>query len=95
MRRKPGVAKGPAGYGGEKGREADAFERISWDEGLEFIAEKFKRTAEEFGPESILPYSYAGDAWAARLWLDRPALLPSAGSVAARRTIAPRRGALR
>src|SRR5271154_6635549 len=30
MRRKPGVTKGPAGYGRVKGREADAFERISW-----------------------------------------------------------------
>src|ERR1700674_3575951 len=29
MRRKAGVPKGPAGYGGVRGREADAFERIS------------------------------------------------------------------
>jgi anaerobic selenocysteine-containing dehydrogenase len=56
MRRKAGVAKGPL----PKGREAEAFERISWDEALEFIAEKLKATAAEFGPESVLPYSYAG-----------------------------------
>ncbi len=56
MRRKAGVPKGPL----PKGREAEAFERISWDEALEFIAKKLKHTAAEFGPESILPYSYAG-----------------------------------
>jgi anaerobic selenocysteine-containing dehydrogenase len=60
MRRKPGVAKGPAGYGGVKGREAEAFERVSWDEALGVVSEKLKAVAEEFGPESILPYSYAG-----------------------------------
>ncbi len=60
MRRKMGAAKGPAGYGGVKGREADAFERISWDEALDFIAEKLTAVAAEFGPESVLPYSYAG-----------------------------------
>ncbi len=60
MRRKPGAPKGPAGYNSIKGREADAFERISWDEALDFIAQKLKNIAAEFGPESILPYSYAG-----------------------------------
>jgi anaerobic selenocysteine-containing dehydrogenase len=48
MRRKAGVPKGPL----PKGREAEAFERISWDEALEFIAKKLKQTAAEFGPES-------------------------------------------
>jgi len=56
MRRKAGVPKGPL----EKGREAEAFERISWDEALGIVAEKLKAAAEEFGPESVLPYSYAG-----------------------------------
>ena len=56
MRRKAGVAKGPL----PKGREAEAFEKISWDEALAFVAQKLKTTAEEFGPESVLPYSYAG-----------------------------------
>src|SRR3984885_12695448 len=36
------------------------FERISWDEALDEIASKLKSIGEEFGPESILPYSYAG-----------------------------------
>ena len=56
MKRKAGVAKGPL----VKGREAEAFERITWDEALELIANRLRKTAEEFGPESVLPYSYAG-----------------------------------
>jgi molybdopterin guanine dinucleotide-containing S/N-oxide reductase-like protein len=50
------VAKGPL----VKGRERDAFEEIGWDEALDAIARKLKKIAEEHGPESILPYSYAG-----------------------------------
>lgn len=56
MRRKAGVPKGPLA----QGCEAEAFERISWDAALEFVAKKLKQTAAEFGPESVLPYSYAG-----------------------------------
>jgi anaerobic selenocysteine-containing dehydrogenase len=56
MRRRPGVAKGPL----PQGREADAFERISWDEALDHIAARLKEIAKAHGPESILPYSYAG-----------------------------------
>src|SRR6202044_919074 len=51
MRRKAGVLKGPAGYGGVPGREAEAFERISWDEALDETAAKLKKIAAEFGPE--------------------------------------------
>ncbi len=36
------------------------FERTGWDEALDTIAEHLRRAGEEFGPESILPYSYAG-----------------------------------
>jgi anaerobic selenocysteine-containing dehydrogenase len=36
------------------------FERISWDEALDTIAERLTATAREFGSESVLPYSYAG-----------------------------------
>jgi anaerobic selenocysteine-containing dehydrogenase len=36
------------------------FTRISWDEALDTIAHKLTETAREFGPESILPYSYYG-----------------------------------
>ena len=56
MRRKAGVPKGPL----PKGSERDAFERISWHEALDFVAMKLKQIAAESGPESILPYSYAG-----------------------------------
>src|SRR6202008_112952 len=45
MRRKPGVAKGQAGYGRVTGREADAFERIGWDEALDLIAERLAAIA--------------------------------------------------
>ncbi|WP_263382973.1 molybdopterin-containing oxidoreductase family protein [Granulicella arctica] len=56
MRRKAGIAKGPLA----KGREAEAFERITWDEALDEIAARLTGIAAEFGPESVLPYSYAG-----------------------------------
>jgi anaerobic selenocysteine-containing dehydrogenase len=56
MRRKPGVPKGSLA----QGCEAEAFERISWDEALDEVAAKLQKIAAEFGPESILPYSYAG-----------------------------------
>ncbi len=43
---------------GAKG--AGRFERVSWDEALAEVAERLTAIAAEFGPESILPYSYAG-----------------------------------
>jgi anaerobic selenocysteine-containing dehydrogenase len=36
------------------------FTRITWDEALDTIAGKLKAVARDSGPESILPYSYAG-----------------------------------
>src|ERR1700733_6110138 len=57
MRRKPGAPKGKM----PNGREADVFEPIGWDEALDLIAERLRRIAQEHGPESILPYSYAGN----------------------------------
>jgi anaerobic selenocysteine-containing dehydrogenase len=56
MRRRAGVPKGPL----PKGREPEFFERISWDRALDEIAFRLKQIETEFGPESILPYSYAG-----------------------------------
>jgi anaerobic selenocysteine-containing dehydrogenase len=56
MRRRAGMPKGPL----EQGREAEAFERISWDEALDLIVAKLQKIANEFGSESVLPYSYAG-----------------------------------
>jgi len=56
LKRKSGVAKGPL----LRGREQEAFERVSWDEALDAIAARLQKISDEFGPESILPYSYAG-----------------------------------
>lgn len=36
------------------------FQRISWDEALDTIAERLGAISNEYGPESILPYSYGG-----------------------------------
>ena len=36
------------------------FERISWDDALDFVAAKLKSVAADFGPEAVLPYSYGG-----------------------------------
>jgi anaerobic selenocysteine-containing dehydrogenase len=36
------------------------FARISWDEALGTIAAQLTNASREFGPESVLPYSYAG-----------------------------------
>jgi anaerobic selenocysteine-containing dehydrogenase len=43
---------------GAKG--AGKFTRISWDEALGEIADRFKEIAATYGAEAILPYSYAG-----------------------------------
>jgi molybdopterin guanine dinucleotide-containing S/N-oxide reductase-like protein len=56
LRRKPGVPKGPLA----RGREFESFDRITWDEALDAIAARLKQIADQYGPESILPYSYAG-----------------------------------
>src|SRR4051812_34665872 len=36
------------------------FERISWDEALDKVAEGLQSVSDAYGPEAILPYSYAG-----------------------------------
>lgn len=36
------------------------FERISWDDALDFMAAKLTSVAADFGPEAVLPYSYGG-----------------------------------
>src|SRR5450830_543929 len=43
---------------GDKG--SGRFERITWDEALDTIAERLGAVSEEFDPEAILPYSYGG-----------------------------------
>ena len=56
LKRKAGVPKGRLA----KGRELEAFEQISWDEALNAIADRLQKISDAYGPESILPYSYAG-----------------------------------
>jgi anaerobic selenocysteine-containing dehydrogenase len=56
LKRKAGIPKGPL----IKGREMEAFDPVSWDEALDAIAARLHQIASEHGPESILPYSYAG-----------------------------------
>ena len=44
------------------GRKGEGrFERISWDEALDTIATRFRDVVLGFGPQAILPYSYAGN----------------------------------
>src|SRR5215467_2613611 len=63
----------PAVRSGVKGQ--GHFKRISWDEALELIVQKFQQAKARHGAESILPYSYGGsngllthDNLDARLW---------------------------
>ncbi|HEY0605543.1 MAG TPA: molybdopterin oxidoreductase family protein [Herpetosiphonaceae bacterium] len=41
-------------------RGSGQWQRITWDEALDEIAGRFKAISAEYGPESILPYSYSG-----------------------------------
>jgi anaerobic selenocysteine-containing dehydrogenase len=56
VRRRPGAPKGKVA----SGREAEVFEPVGWDDALDLIAERLRSIAQQHGPESILPYSYAG-----------------------------------
>jgi anaerobic selenocysteine-containing dehydrogenase len=44
---------------GKKGE--GRFERITWDQALDAIAERFRAVTREHGAQAILPYSYAGN----------------------------------
>ena len=50
--RSPLRRKGAAG--------SDAFEPISWDEALSVIAERTQQAIDEHGPQTVLPFNYAG-----------------------------------
>ena len=56
MRRKDTAAKGPL----RPGKETAAFERISWERAIDAIAQRLAAISRKYGPEAILPYSYAG-----------------------------------
>ena len=49
----PAVRKGPKGAGAR-------FERVSWDEALNLVADRMREARDTWGAESILPYSYGG-----------------------------------
>src|SRR5947209_10486447 len=54
----------PMGRTAPKGQgkgDASDFVQISWDEALDEISARFKKISGDFGPEAILPYSYAGN----------------------------------
>ena len=44
---------------GKKGN--NEFQRISWDEALDTISNKWKQLIKDYGPQSIIPYSYLGN----------------------------------
>ena len=48
----------PAVRAGRKGR--GKFKRITWDEAIELVLERFRRAKAESGAASILPFSYGG-----------------------------------
>jgi anaerobic selenocysteine-containing dehydrogenase len=48
----------PAVRVGRKGE--GKFRRVTWDEALELVAERFRRARSEAGSASVLPYSYGG-----------------------------------
>jgi anaerobic selenocysteine-containing dehydrogenase len=54
----PGRLQFPLRRIGPKGE--GQFTRITWDEALEEIVARWKALAAQYGPESVLPYSYAG-----------------------------------
>ncbi len=49
----PAVRKGPKGAGAR-------FERVSWEDALNLVAERMREARDKWGAESILPYSYGG-----------------------------------
>ena len=48
----PALRKGPKGF--------STFERVSWDEALNVVAQKLTEVRDTWGGEAILPYSYGG-----------------------------------
>ncbi|MDW8034896.1 MAG: molybdopterin-dependent oxidoreductase [Candidatus Korarchaeum sp.] len=41
-------------------RVGDGYERVSWDEALDLVADELKRVLDSYGPEEVLVYDYAG-----------------------------------
>jgi anaerobic selenocysteine-containing dehydrogenase len=63
------------------GRKGDGrFERISWDEAIELVADGLRRAIDEHGPESVLPYYYAGTMGRIQGWTLGPRLFRALGA---------------
>src|SRR5579871_332107 len=45
---------------GPRGGGMDAFQRISWTQALDEVAEAFRKAADQIGHEAVWPYFYAG-----------------------------------
>ena len=56
----PGRLTTPLRRIGAKGIGRAAFEPLSWEAALDEVAERLKRAAEKYGPETVWPYFYAG-----------------------------------
>ena len=55
-----------------EGRGEDAeFQRISWDEALDYIADEMKRVRQEYGPESVFFHTGSGDNGLGTTWFGR------------------------
>ncbi len=52
---------------GPKGPGA-RFRRITWDEALDTIVERFKGTIDQYGPEAVQPFSYSGTLGMLNFW---------------------------
>lgn len=63
---------------GAKG--AGQFERISWEEAVELAARGIQRAIDEDGPESVLPYYYAGTMGQVQGWTLGPRLFAALGA---------------
>jgi anaerobic selenocysteine-containing dehydrogenase len=50
----------PAVRRGDKGSGVEGFERVSWDEALDLLAQRLRATRDQDGGEAILPVSYGG-----------------------------------
>ena len=63
---------------GEKGE--GRFERIGWDDAIAAVAEGIRGASERFGPESVLPYYYAGTMGWIQGWTMGPRLFAALGA---------------
>lgn len=56
----PGRLQTPLRRTGAKGVGIEAFSPISWEEALDDVAARLTAVADEYGPEAVWPYFYAG-----------------------------------